>query len=236
MPRNVAFNGRTIGDAEMTEITLDHAMYIPPSYVARDPREIIVEFPFAQLVTATPEGPFATLVPIYFETDDPAEIRLVGHMARANPHASALRTGDPALAIFSGPHAYVSAGWYRDRPTVPTWNYLSAQARGTLEAIDDIDQQIAILRRATAMAEGDTMPPWTIEQTPPERMTALLPRIRSFRLTITRLDGATKLSQAQPAGDRERVWQALERRGSANDLEIARRMRALDGAPPRAAI
>jgi transcriptional regulator len=209
----------------------EHAMYVPPSYVARYPRDIIAAYPFATLVTATPDGPFATWVPIYFETNDPDETRLVGHMARANPHASALRTGDPTLAIFSGPHAYISASWYRERPTVPTWNYLAAQVRGPLEAIDDDIGQLAILRRSAAMAERGSPAPWQLDHAPEGRLDMLLPRIRSFRLTIARIDAAEKLNQPQPLSDRLRVIEALEQRRTGDDLDIAGKMRALDGLP-----
>lgn len=203
-------------------------MYIPPHYAAPSPRAIVAEFPFAQLVSAGPDGILATRIPIYFETDAADENRLVGHMARANPHAPALRTGDPALAIFNGPQAYISAGWYREQPAVPTWNYLSAQVRGTLEAIDDIDAQIAILKRALAMAERDHEPRWTYEQTPREWLDRLLPHIRSFRISITSMEGTAKLNQPRSPEERGRICDALERRGYADDIDIARRMRALD--------
>ncbi len=211
----------------------EHAMYYPPYYAAEDPRALVVEFPFAQVVTATPGGPFATSTPVYFETDDPADMRMVSHLSRANPHAGVLRTGDRVLAIFEGPHAYISASWYRERPTVPTWNYLTAQVRGTLEVMDDAESLVAVLRRTAEMAEGDAVPGWTIEDAPPGRMEMLLPRIRAFRIHVTRIDGAAKLAQFQPAEDRRLVWEALEKRGSPDDLQIAERMRQLDGVAPR---
>ena len=70
--------------------------------------------------------------PIFFARDDGRE-SLVGHMARRNPHAAALEDGQPALAVFWGPHAYISSRWYEEKPEVPTWNYVQAHVRGVLD-------------------------------------------------------------------------------------------------------
>ena len=51
-------------------------------------------------------------------------------------------TGE-ALAIFLGPHAYVSPNWYPTKAAtgkvVPTWNYITVHARGTIRWIQDAD-------------------------------------------------------------------------------------------------
>ena len=210
------------------DTTMNHErrLYAPEAYAARDPRQIVREYPFALLFTNGADGPLATSVPIYFETDDPAETRLIGHMARKNPHAQALQTGDRALAVFAGPHAYISAGWYRERPTVPTWDYVTAHVRGTLEPFDDDATQLQLLERVTDMVEQDRDPAWTMAQAPEGKVGALLPHIRSFRIEIDSIEGVTKLSQTHPAGDRARVIDALEARGQFGDREIAALMRA----------
>lgn len=207
-------------------------LYVPKAYVASDPRRIVREHPFALLITTGDRGPLATSIPIYFETDAADEMRMIGHMARNNPHASALRAGDKALAVFSGPHAYVSAGWYRERPTVPTWNYIAAHVRGELEPFDDDDTQLRLLERVTTMVEQGHEPPWTMEQAPEGRVAALLPHIRSFRIRIGSIDGVTKLSQTHPPGDRARVIDALEARSWFGDREVAALMRANDQSTP----
>lgn len=130
--------------------------------------------------------------------------------------------------MFTGPHAYISAKWYQERPTVPTWNYLAAQLRGVIEPLDAPDEQLAILMLTASRLERESAAPWTIEQAPPGRVDELLPRIRSFRINVESFEGAAKLNQAQPPSDRERVVAALESRAGCGDLEIARLMRDLD--------
>jgi transcriptional regulator len=60
--------------------------------------------------------------------------------------------------------------------------------------------------------EAGAEQPWTIEDAPEGRVAFLLPLIRSFRIHIESIEGATKLSQRHPAGDRERVVAALRKR------------------------
>ena len=204
----------------------ERLLYAPDAYAAAEPWAIVRRYPFALLITSGSLGMLATSVPILPETDG-AQDRMIGHMARRNPQAGAMTAGQSALAIFCGPHAYISASWYRERPTVPTWNYVSAHVRGTLEPIDDPGQQLAVLRRTAAVVEGASDSSWTLEDAPPGRVDFLLPMIRSFRLTVERIEGVTKLSQTHPPGDRRRVIQRLLARRGEGDIEIAQLMAEL---------
>lgn len=198
-------------------------LYAPDAYAASDPAAIVQQYPFALLITTGSAGILATSTPMFFESDEDRGA-LVGHMARRNPQAASLAAGQSALAVFSGPHAYISASWYRARPTVPTWNYLSAHVRGVLEPIDDDQRQLAILRRTAAVLERDSAQPWSLDQAPAGRVEFLLPQIRSFRITIERIEGVTKLNQTHPASDRLRVIEQLLERGDGDSTEIARLM------------
>lgn len=198
-------------------------MYAPGAYAAADPVAIVRKYPFAHLITATSEETYATPTPLFFETDDTVAT-LVGHMTRVNPQAQALQNGQRALAIFPGPHAYISASWYKTLLTVPTWDYVSAQIRGRFEIVDDDEGQIKVLRRIAEVLERDSEQPWTLEQAPPGKVQQLLPRIRSFRITVERIEGVTKLNQTHPASDRMLVIQQLLARPDSDSNEIARLM------------
>lgn len=207
-------------------MTTERLLFAPDAYVAKDPAAIVRLYPFAQLVTMGPTDLLATSIPLFFENEGDTRT-MVGHMARRNPHASALQAGQRALAIFAGPHAYISSRWYKDRPTVPTWNYVTAHVRGTIEPIDDDAAQLEILRLTARLLEQDARTPWTLEQAPPGRVDALLPGIRSLRLHVERIEGVTKLSQTHPPGDRVRVIEGLLGRNDSGSHEIARWMAAL---------
>jgi hypothetical protein len=61
----------------------------------------------------------------------------IGHVARANNQWRALDGKAEALAIFHGPHAYVSRTWYATPPAVPTWNYAAVHVYGKPAASED---------------------------------------------------------------------------------------------------
>lgn len=202
-------------------------LFVPDAYVAADPVALVRTYPFAVLTTASPSGEvWATSLPIYFETDGGTDV-LIGHMARRNAHATAMQPGQPALAVFSGPDAYVSPRWYQERPEVPTWNYVAAHARGPIEMIDDEDAQRTILARTITLEEQGAERPWTLDDAPEGRVAKLLPLIRSFRIRVASLEGVTKLSQTHPASDRARVADALAGSALFGASDVAKLMRQL---------
>ena len=100
----------------------------------------IREIGFATIVTPTPTGIEATHAPMIVREDPDGRLILAGHVARANPHWRAAN-GCASLAIFQGPHAYMSPAWYPTKretgKVVPTWLYIAIHAHGWLTAIDD---------------------------------------------------------------------------------------------------
>lgn len=202
-------------------------MFVPVQYVAPDPRALVLRYPFATLVTVTPAGPYATALPVVFETDEPDEQRLLSHLAGRNPHASVLASGQPALLIFSGPDTYISPRWYHDKPEVPTWNYIAVQVRGTLDLLDGREDRMRVLARTTEVMERDQPQPWTMADAPAGMVERLEGMIRAFRITIESIEGATKLSQRHPPGDRRRVISGLLRERGVRGLPIAELMSQL---------
>lgn len=200
------------------------SQYAEGPYGATDPAAIVRQYPFATLISPDLH---VTLTPVIFEHDD-SEATMIGHMARRNPHAEALADGQAVLAVFNGPHTYISPRWYAEKLTVPTWDYISARVRGILEPIDDDASQLTILRRTIALMESHWTDPWTMEDAPEGKVEELLPMIRSFRIHVKSIDGTTKLNQTHPAGDRQRVIDGLSGMPGVSDAHaIADLMRAL---------
>src|SRR5689334_21322792 len=97
--------------------------------------EFIRRHSFATLVTISSSGPVASHLPLLLDAEAGPHGSLLGHMARANPQ---WRTAEgEALAIFLGPHAYVSPAWYGEPGTVPTWNYVAVHAYGTFRLVEE---------------------------------------------------------------------------------------------------
>ena len=117
-------------------------MYLPRHFEQNDRGTVVAlmrERPLATLIVATPAGPTADLIPLEFHPDEGEHGTLRGHVARGNPLWR--QAGAQALAVFTGPDAYVSPGWYASKrehgKVVPTWNYTMVQARGALRTVDD---------------------------------------------------------------------------------------------------
>jgi transcriptional regulator len=202
-------------------------MYVPPHFAETDPdtlHDFIDRHSFGLLVSQTDGGPFATHLPFLLDRAAGPHGTLVGHLARANPQWREL-AGQTALAVFSGPHAYVSPTWYEAANMVPTWSYVAVHASGPVEVVEDQHALLDIVRRSVAVYEAAMPRPWTLDESPP-LADRLLAQIVGVRLLIERIVGNWKLNQNHPADRRARVATALRGRGDENSVGIAELMRA----------
>jgi transcriptional regulator len=189
-------------------------MYVPDHFRETRPEvlhDAIRRIGFATLVTRDAKGGLdANHMPMLHEIGI-----LRGHVARANPVWTA---GDgEALAIFLGPHAYVSPNWYPSKAetgkAVPTWNYITVHARGTIRWIQDAAWLRAHVTRLSDTHEAARADPWSIGEAPESYIETMLRGIVGFELTVTQLDGKYKLNQNRDVADREGVRAAYEREG-----------------------
>lgn len=191
-------------------------MYLPPAFAETSVdrlHEAIRASGLATLVTLTADGLLASHVPMLLDPSPAPYGTLLGHFAVANPHAEPPQPGVEALAIFTGPGAYVSPGWYQTKnetgKVVPTWNYVAIHAYGKLEVFRDRESLREVVRRLTEKHEAGLPEPWSMDDAPAEFMESQLKGIVGFRLTITRLQGKWKMSQNRAPQDRAGVIRAL---------------------------
>lgn len=207
-------------------------MYVPAAFQVDDPEKIAAfmrEHGFATVITQHEGAPFASHVPLLYEHDGGPHGKLIGHLARPNPQwqdAANSAEGIPALAIFSGPHTYISPTWYAEPNTVPTWNYIAVHATGRLKLIEDRDQLLQLLTRTVNIYEFSQPQPWRIEDQNAEFIQKLLGGIVGFEIAIEKLEGKWKLNQNQSAARRERVMEQLNHSQRHADREVAVEMRA----------
>jgi transcriptional regulator len=140
---------------------------------------------------------------------------LRGHVARANP---VWKQGESAaLAIFLGPHAYVSPNWYPSKAetgkAVPTWNYITVHARGPVRWVQDGEWLRDNVTALSQAHEAGQPAPWQVSDAPASYVDGLLRAIVGFELTIESLEGKYKLSQNRHAADRAGVRDAFAREG-----------------------
>src|SRR5262245_29746846 len=201
-------------------------MYVPAYFTETDLgklHEAIERSSFATLVSAGTGGQAASHLPLLLERTSGSSGTLLGHMARANRQWD-VAAGQEVLAIFSGPHGYVSPQWYEASGVVPTWNYVAVHAYGRLELIENEAEVESLLTRMVEVYEAAQPQPWRLHE-PAAFVSRMIRQIVAFRLPIARLEGKWKLNQNRPAEQRERVIAALSRQADENSREIARLMR-----------
>ena len=203
-------------------------MYVPPSFRVDDPLKLsafIDANSFGTLVTCRAGVPMATHLPMRQVTHDGICKRIVGHLARANPQWQDFEAGGEVLAIFTGPHAYISPAWYVQTPAVPTWNYAAVHVYGTPRVIDDHDRIVGILGEMIRHYEGASKRPWD-GVLPDEYRDRLIRGIVAFEIEVTRIEGKYKLGQNRSEVDIEGVHRALVDSGDPQSHALAALMRA----------
>jgi transcriptional regulator len=182
-------------------------MYVPGVFAVED-REVVHRFldrhSFGTLVSVVDGQPFATHLPMLFDREKGL---LLGHVARANPHWRGFDGEREALAIFQGPHAYISPAWYVDTPAVPTWNYAAVHVYGaprllTAEALEDL------VARLVGKYEDGSERPWQYDL-PEDFRRQKLQAIVGFAMPIARLEGKFKFGQNRSVEDRRGMLEQL---------------------------
>jgi transcriptional regulator len=194
-------------------------MYVPKHFEPQDERllwSLIDEHSFGTLLTVVDGEPFASHVPFLVDRD----ARLLHcHVARANPQWQQVAKAPRVLAIFGGPHGYVSPTWYAEQGGVPTWNYAVVHARGEAVCIDDPEHTRKHVEALAAKHESGRAAPWV-----PDYDVRRLAGIVGLEIRVTKLEGKLKLSQNRSAADRAQVIAQLRASGRDEDAALARLM------------
>lgn len=197
-------------------------MYLPKHFEQHEPGAIaalVREQPLAMIVRHGNTGLDADPIPLLFDAADGADdtagaLRgtLRGHVARANPLWRDAHERD-VLAIFQGPQAYVSPGWYPSKrehgKAVPTWNYAVVQMHGRLRAVDDPAWLRAFVTRLTDANESHRAARWHVSDAPPDYLDQMLRAIVGLEIEVTRVVAKWKVSQNRSAADREGTAEGL---------------------------
>jgi transcriptional regulator len=203
----------------------------PPSYFTESRPEILLqvmrENSFATLVTAAGGVPVVSHVPVLIDDGGAAGgIKIRGHVSRANPHGVQLEGSGEVLAIFDGPHGYVSPSWYEAPRNVPTWNYVTVHAYGRARLLDpsELGAQLSDL---VERHERDAVTPWRLESLPEGYAEKLMRAIVGFEIAVERLESTLKLSQNRSSEDQRRVREQMSSSVDPTTRDVARWMARL---------
>ena len=173
---------------------------------------------FATLVSAHQGEIQVSHLPFLLDADGRT---LRAHMARANPQWQQVGAATQVLAIFAGPHGYVSPTWYPE-PGVPTWNYAVVHAHGAARVVDDPDHSRRHVEALAAKFEQGRAAPW-VPDYDPRRLAGIV----GIEIRVDQLEGKFKLSQHRSAAERAAVVAQLTATGRDNDLDLAGLMTAM---------
>lgn len=203
-------------------------MYTPQAFAVEDVAELyemMRQCRLANFVTATPDGPMATPLPMFLDEAEGERGVLYAHLARPNPQWKAPVIGH-GLAVFMGPDAYVTPSWYASKAehgkVVPTWNYTAVHASGPVEFFEDAERLFEVVSRLTNIHEASRSRPWAVTDAPEAYIKAQLRGIVGIRMPVVSLRGKRKMSQNRPEADRKGVKQGLDDSATLTDQIVSK--------------
>ncbi|MDG0948092.1 FMN-binding negative transcriptional regulator [Bacillus paranthracis] len=198
-------------------------MYVPKYFAIEDEKmkyEIMEQNSFATLFSQHNGEPYATHLPLLLNRET---LTLHGHFARPNEQWKDIGT-QQVLAIFQGPHSYISPSWYETNNAVPTWNYVAVHVYGELKFVEDEQELLNSLQELVHKYEGSESA-YSLNDVDPNYMGGLSKGIVGFKVKINKIEGKAKLSQNHSVERRKLVVEELEKVGSEGSKGIAELMR-----------
>lgn len=195
-------------------------MYVPDKWKVTNKNDVytfIDKYSFATLISPSLQ---ASHIPLILDREN---TQLIGHVSRDNPHWREL-TSKKTLAIFHGPHSYISPSWYAKAPNVPTWNYAAVHVQGTiklLEPAETIEMLNTLMNKYEPSLVTERM---IVTEDYQEKLSK---GIVAFSLSIDTIDAKAKLGQHRNIDDQQGVSAALKQSEVADDQALFALMQQL---------
>jgi len=187
-------------------------------------RQFLLENSFGILLNQNGGKIIGSHIPLELEKDTDGNDVLIGHLAKANPQAKLLKNDDEVLAIFNGPHSYVSSSWY-NHENVPTWNYIAVHVYGKLRIIEG-EALLEALKRLVNKYERHSENPVSVEGMS-GRTLKQVQGIVGFTIAIDEIQAAYKLSQNRDERDYHNITAELNKTGDVHSAAVAEEMKKL---------
>ncbi|MES2456894.1 MAG: FMN-binding negative transcriptional regulator [Bacteroidota bacterium] len=204
-------------------------MYQSPKFKAKNQQEVLDlmhQNPFVTLIGHNGEFPVATQLPVQIDTDADGRLVLSGHMMKHSDHYQAFLIYPNVLALFTGPHTYVSASVYKDPAAASTWNYMTVHAKGKIQILDEQATYEAI-KRLTNQHEDPQTSPAAFHKMTDSYIQKNLQGIAAFEIEVEQLDHVFKLSQNHKKENQEAIIEDLKQRDNPDSAQIAQAMEGI---------
>jgi transcriptional regulator len=199
-------------------------MYTPEIYKNENPESIrtfLKENSFGILINQTNGKLCATHIPIELEINADGKEILQGHISKLNPQAEGFTENDQVLAVFSGPHSYISSSWY-DHENVPTWNYIAVHVYGRIRITNET-ATIESLKKLVDKYEANSENPVRVENMSAKTMREAR-GIIGFEIEIDEIQATKKLSQNRDDHNYTNIISELEKTENTQSIAIAKEM------------
>ena len=201
------------------------SMHIPNYYKNENLEEVkdfLIENSFGILINNTSGRLTGTHIPMELDKDENGNDVLVGHISKANPQWKNFNESEEVLAIFNGPHAYVSSSWY-EKENVPTWNYIAVHIYGNIKIVEG-EELMNSLKKLVDKYEMNSENPVSVEKMSDTTLKQVN-GIVGFSITINEIQAAYKLSQNRNESDYHNIVDKLENDGDSISAEVAKEMK-----------
>jgi transcriptional regulator len=165
--------------------------------------------------------PVATQIPFLF-VEREGQLFLRGHIMKGNDHHKAFSNNKNVLALFTGPHSYVSASWYTNPLQGSTWNYMTVHAKGEMSFLPD-EELPGLLNELTSYYEKEDSPA-LFKHIPDDYISRMVKAIVAFEIKVTAIEHVFKLSQNRDQESFENILEKLYA-GDAGARAVANEMR-----------
>lgn len=196
-------------------------MYIP-KYFKNDDKDEVKEFlkqnSFGILISSVDKKPWGSHIPMELQKDEAGNDMLYGHISKGNPQWKYFNHEDEVLAIFNGPHSYVSSSWY-SHENVPTWNYIAVHVYGELVVLDETELMESLKKLVDKHETGSEHPVKMEDMS--EKTLRQMKVIVGFKILIKEIHAAYKLSQNRNDKDYQNIIKKLSERGEPASAETA---------------
>jgi transcriptional regulator len=202
-------------------------MHIPKKYQQNESsnfKKLMVEYPFATLITHHDAGVDAEHIPLMLNHVNGKDV-LQGHIAKANPLWENVKENTDVLIVFNGPNCYISPNYYPTKQengrVVPTWNYVVVHVKGIISIIHDAQWKLKLIENLTNLHEAPQPNPWAVTDAPDIYIEKMLPAVVGIEIEILSVSGKWKVSQNQPEINKQGVYTGLSQETESNAHKIA---------------
>lgn len=202
-------------------------MYTPEEFEPKDLADVkkfIRHNSFGILLNVSNGSVTGSHIPLELDVDANTKDILFGHLSKANPQSHQLKDNDEVLAIFNGPHAYISSSWY-EKENAPTWNYIAMHVYGKIKIIDD-KTLMSCLRKLVDKHEKSSQRPISIDDMSKQTLNQIR-GILGFYVEIDKIEATYKLSQNRNDTDFKNIIFELNKTKDLNAIKISEYMRKI---------